>query len=283
MDDLEGFVADDELAYEPLAALGWSVESLSWTSEVADWGAFDLAVIRTTWDYYLDPAAFIRVLETIHETGCRLENDLELVRWNLDKRYLFDLEASGVPIVRTILGHQIGHRALNSLFRELDCTELVLKPAVSASAHNTFRLTLSAGEVAVGRAIDALQGQVYLAQAFEEQIILEGEFSLFFFNGEYSHAILKTPKHDDFRVQEEHGGLIRLTEPTPVLMKRALQALSALDTRPLYARVDLVRLPGKQQDFALMELELVEPALYFRMDPLSPGRFARALDTRIRA
>ena len=71
MGDLEGSVADDELAYEPLAALGWSVESLSWTSELADWGAFDLAVIRTTWDYYLDPAAFIRVLEAIHETGPR--------------------------------------------------------------------------------------------------------------------------------------------------------------------------------------------------------------------
>ena len=201
----------------------------------------------------------------------------------MNKRYLFDLEASGVPIVRTILGSQIDHGVVHSLFRALDCAELVLKPAVSASAHNTFRLTNSADDVALGRAVDALQGTDYLAQAFAEQIIQEGEFSLFFFNGEYSHAIIKTPKASDFRVQEEHGGLIRPAEPSSSLMSRAVQALRALGTIPLYARVDLVRLAGNQQDFALMELELVEPALYFKMDPLSPGRFAQALDTRMYA
>lgn len=281
MDDFEGIGADDELAYAPLADRGWDVESVSWRSPDADWGTFDLAVIRATWDYCSHLQDFTRVLEAIDESGCRLENELDLVCWNLNKRYLFDLQKSGVPIVPTVLGRHIDSEVVRSLFEDLGSNDLVLKPAVSGGAHNTFRVSNSGDGTAIFRAVDALQGEDYLAQAFVEQIIQEGEFSLFFFNGEYSHAIIKTPKANDFRVQEEHGGLIRPAEPGSSLMCRAVQALRALGTVPLYARVDLVRLAGNHQDFALMELELVEPALYLRMDPFSPERFARAVDTRM--
>jgi len=110
-----------------------------------------------------------------------------------------------------------------------------------------------------------------LLQPFIESIVTEGEFSLFFFGSEYSHAILKTPKKSDFKVQEEHGGVLTTIEAESSLLVCARQVLAAVNPKPLYSRVDFIRTPS---GFALMELELIEPSLYFNMDPSSPARFA---------
>jgi hypothetical protein len=107
-------------------------------------------------------------------------------------------------------------------------------------------------------------------------VVSEGEHSLIYFGGSFSHAILKTPKQGDFRVQEEHGGLIRPTSPETLLRQRSDAVIAALDAAPLYARADFVRTANN--DFAIMELELIEPSLYFRMDAAAPARFAAALD-----
>ena len=111
-------------------------------------------------------------------------------------------------------------------------------------------------------------------------IVAEGEFSLFFFNGKYSHTINKSPKTDDFRVQEEHGGLITEVEPDEKLRDAAQNALDKIGEPLLYARVDLVR--DEQDEFALMELELIEPALYLRMSDRAPERFAAAIETLLK-
>ena len=102
---------------------------------------------------------------------------------------------------------------------------------------------------------------------------------MFYFNSEYSHCILKTPKPNDFRVQEEHGGRIINVEPSPDLMSRAESVLRAIDRTLLYTRVDLVK--DDKGDYALMELELIEPSLYLRMDPGAPKRFAHAVQELI--
>ena len=115
-----------------------------------------------------------------------------------------------------------------------------------------------------------------MAQPFVRSVVEEGEFSLFFFGGAYSHTALKTPKAHDFRVQEEHGGWIRAVEPEPALRALAEDVMDAVAPTPLQARVDLVRMEGDR--FALMELELIEPSLYFRTDAASPDRFAHAFD-----
>ena len=115
-----------------------------------------------------------------------------------------------------------------------------------------------------------------MAQPFVRSVTEEGEYSLFFFGGAYSHTILKTPKTDDFRVQEEHGGIIRAVEPEPALRALAHDVTDALAPQPLQARVDLVRIEHGR--FALMELELVEPSLYFRMDAAAPARFAHTFN-----
>jgi hypothetical protein len=111
-------------------------------------------------------------------------------------------------------------------------------------------------------------------------VVAEGEYSLFYFNGVHSHTIIKTPKADDFRVQEEHGGLIQAATAEPTLREAGDAVLRALESPPLYARADFVR-SNSDDNFWLMELELIEPSLYLRMDSGAPERFAKALHARV--
>ena len=108
-------------------------------------------------------------------------------------------------------------------------------------------------------------------------IVEEGEFSLFYFNGEYSHAILKTPKTGDFRVQEEHGGIIQATKPTADLLATGEKIMQYISPTPLYARVDFVS--TDEGEFAVVELELIEPSMYLREAAHAPRMFAEAIDS----
>ncbi|MGY8690993.1 MAG: hypothetical protein ACKVHP_25045 [Verrucomicrobiales bacterium] len=115
-----------------------------------------------------------------------------------------------------------------------------------------------------------------MLQPFIPDVIATGEHSLFYFGGQFSHCVLKTPTTGDFRVQEEHGGLIETAVPAKDLLAAGQRVIDAIGTSLLYARVDLVRMPDGAP--ALMEVELIEPSLYFNYDDLSPVKFAEALD-----
>ncbi len=264
-DDLAGYVTDDKLAEGPMVELGWAVEHVPWR-QPGGWERYEAVVIRSTWDYHKHPEEFLAVLEEIGRSGARLANPLELVRWNARKTYLRDLEARGLPVVPTVWDR--------SLFGELDADEIVIKPAISASAFHTYRLR--PGDRWSGEMEAAFAGREVMAQPFLRSIVEEGEYSLFYFGGELSHAVLKSPKEADFRVQEEHGGLIEPIEPPAFLAAMGQRIMESLPVPPLYARVDLVRLDSGR--YALMELELIEPSLYFRTDAESPRKFARAFD-----
>ncbi len=269
MDSLEDFVAYDHLAVAPLRARGWAVTDVPWRAET-DWGRFEAVVIRTPWDYQDDPKAFLEVLERIDASGARLANPLEAVRWNLDKTYLRELEAAGVATVPTTWGDQLTPESLAGLF-EHHGGEIVIKPTVGANADNAFRLT---PEADARGALATFAALPFMAQPFVQSVVDEGEFSLFTFDGAYSHAILKTPAPRDFRVQEEHGGTIKAVAPEASLMDAATRALAAAPEALLYARPDFVRLADGS--WALMELEIIEPSLYFPYDDASPERFADA-------
>ncbi len=291
------YVIDDEHAYQPLGELGWQVEAVPWNRPDVAWEAYDLVVIRSSWDYTLDLDGFLAVLAEIERRGVRLENPLPLVRWNLYKTYLRDLAARGVATVPTVWRDRLRPGDLAALFAEVASDEVVIKPVVGANAEGAYRLDARAvraraGEVEAYYAERALQ-----AQPLARAVLDEGEYSLVYFNGEHSHTILKTPKSEDFRVQEEHGGIIRAVRGDGALHRAGRQTLEALDEAPLYMRADFVRANGGGESprrganetrprrgadgrYWLMELELVEPSLYLRMDPEAPGRFARALDAR---
>jgi glutathione synthase/RimK-type ligase-like ATP-grasp enzyme len=276
MYDLEGFVCDDDLARPPLEGLGWQLSDCGWRNPGVDWSQFDVVVIRSTWDYQSDPTGFLATLEHITHSSALLFNSLDTVRWNLRKSYLADLRTQGVAIVPTVWCETVEQARIEHVFEEFGVPELVLKPIVGANADHAYRVSRPHLSEMLGTLSQAYGKSGFLAQPFVSSVVNEGEYSLFYFGREFSHAILKTPEPGDFRVQEEHGGRIVSVQPDRSLLETGNQVIRSLPEIPLYARVDLVRMADNR--FAVMELELIEPSLYFRMDSGAPERFARTLD-----
>jgi glutathione synthase/RimK-type ligase-like ATP-grasp enzyme len=277
MDDLSGYVFDDDLAIPHLVALGWTVETVSWESQLADWSRFDAVIIRTTWNYQQNLPAFLDKLSLI-SSQTRLLNPLGTVKWNADKSYLRELTANGATPIPTLWGSNISAVSeIEAMFAQLGTAEIVIKPTVSANAEATYRLSLNS--LLIPEAVAAFVSREFLAQPFLNQVTEEGEYSLFYFNGDFNHAILKTPKSGDFRVQEEHGGIIQAVTPTQKLLSEGAKIIEVIGHDLLYARVDFVQIePGI---YAVMEVELIEPALYLRMDPSAPEQFSLAIHNRL--
>jgi hypothetical protein len=268
------FVIDDDLAHPPLARRGWQVETVPWNRAGVDWKRYDLVAIRSTWDYQHHADTFLATLATIEASGARLENPLDIVRWNMKKTYLRDLATRGVPVVPTLWRDGLRPGELLPLFEATQCEEAVIKPVMSGNAQGAWRLDQASASDHAAEIEAYYADRALMIQPFEPAIVSEGEFSLLYFNGEFSHGILKVPKRGDFRVQEEHGSEIRSITPEPALLAAGNAAIRAIGKKLLYARADLVR---HGNEFRVMELELVEPALYLRMDPGAPDRFADAV------
>ena len=273
MDSLENFFAYDDMVFEPLQKLGWHTEHVAWRKQDVNWSQYAVVVIRSTWDYQSDAPAFLACLAAIEASSARLENPLALVKWNISKDYLRDMQQQGINIVPTLWFDTFDLHQVEQGFQHFTSEQLVIKPLISANADHTYRLTpqklLSMHE----QLATEFAQRPFMLQPFLPAIVEEGEYSLFYFAGHYSHSILKKPKGGDFRVQEEHGGLLQSIEPCEEMLTCARHALASLPADALYARIDLIRHQG---EFALMEIELIEPSLYFNMDPQSPQRFADA-------
>ncbi len=276
MDDQEDFVTDYDVSFDAMAELGWQVDCVPWRDLTVDWNAFDAVYICTPWDYIIDPALFLQVLETIDASQAELINPLPLVHWSLAKTYLRDLEDNGGAIVPSIWFERFDAADIPGWFETLGSHKVVIKPTVGANARDTFVLSQPIAAKLVGELEVKFTHQPFFVQPFMANIQREGEYSLFYFNGEYSHAILKTPEQGDFRSQEEHGADIKSVVATAEQIAAAESILALVEPRPTYVRVDLVR--DDNDDYRLMELELIEPSLYLRTDAGSAARFARAFD-----
>ena len=147
----------------------------------------------------------------------------------------------------------------------------MIKPTISANSDNTFWLKKESFQAKKELLEDSLANRQLMIQPFIPAIVEEGEYSLFYFAGNYSHCILKTPKQGDFRVQEEHGGILKSIDPSQALFDAAQKALQTIPEKVLYARIDLV---DYKDHFHLMEIELIEPSLYFNLDDKAAIRFA---------
>ncbi len=275
MDSLEQFECYDELLIEPLKKFEWHAETISWKTKNVDWREYDCVIVRSTWDYQNYVDEFIKKLELI-DSQTHLENNIEIIKWNMDKNYLRDLEKKDVKIIPSLWRKSFNDAEANDFFDKLNSDEIIIKPTVSANADNTFWLNKSNINSQLSILHSQFNNRSFVVQPFMKNIITEGEYSLFYFGGKYSHTILKKPKKNDFRVQEEHGGILKLVEPNEEMKNKAEDVLNKLDYQLLYARIDFVR--TEENDFALMELELIEPSLYFNMDPASAERFAQVFD-----
>ena len=268
---------DDAHLAASLAALDIQPQVCVWNDPGVDWARFDAVLIRTIWDYFEHYDAFLGWLDRLERAGVPVINPVALMRWNSDKRYLAQLESLGVPTIPTRLApHETLHEAL-AAFQGRD---VVVKPCVSGGAWRTVRGTV--GDAAFDRAVSELPPGDYLLQPFVQAIVEDGEWSLLFFGGEFSHAVIKRPAAGDYRVQSQHGGRTEAVEPDAAIVAAARHALvtcAALGHGDaVYARVDGVVVDGR---FLLMELELIEPFLFLAGQPDAAERCARLVAARL--
>ena len=251
-----------------LKATGASVAAVAWT-DADDLSRFDLVLPLVAWGYHLDYARWLAFLERAEAEDLPLLNPAALLRWNGDKAYLAELGDAGVPTVPTLAVESCCDADLEEARRRFESEWLVIKPPVSASATGTHRLGPGDDLPA-----DSFRKPM-IVQPLIEEIARTGEFSLMLFDGEFSHSVVKRPKSGDFRVQPHLGGVTLPSEPPPGAVELAKQALAAAPTRATYARVDIV--PDDEGTLRIMELELIEPALFLDHAPDGGAAFVRSI------
>lgn len=272
-------VKEEALVIDALAAHGLSAARYDWADPSIDWSQFRAAVLRTTWDYFHRYAEFSAWLDRAG-AQTQLINNLPLLRWNVDKHYLLDLAAKGVGVVPTEVCEAGESLDLASLMQQKNWSEIVFKPAVSGAARLTYRVNLQ--NVAEHQRIfnECVANEAMLVQPFQPAVLAAGELSLIVLDGRYSHAIRKTPKAGDFRVQDDHGGTVHEYTPTAAEITFAEAATAACPSLPAYARVDMIN--GTDGPL-IMELEMIEPELFFRFHPGGTGALAAAIARQLGA
>ncbi len=262
---------DDRLLLDPLARHGIQGQPAIWNDPAFNWSAYDAVVIRSCWDYHLQPEKFLSWIAELESANIPVFNPVPLLRWNANKSYLRDLEAKSIAIVPTLWPED--NINLLETMRTAGWHQAVIKPRISATAYRTQLVTTEQAGSAQPVFEELLHGPGVMLQKFMDVIITEGEWSLMFFGGRFSHAILKRPKPGDFRVQNDFGGTASLADPLPHVLSGSTRALEAVGPT-LYARVDGV---VNQDRFLLMELELIEPMLFLADHPQAASRFAQAI------
>lgn len=264
---------DDRLAADALGRRGFDVRPLVWSDPgVPDARA---VVVRSCWDYHLRPDEFLAWIDRLAAAGTTVLNPPALLRTNLHKRYLLEL-ADDVAIPPTELVPRGATATLRQLAARLDSESLVVKPAISLSAFGTWR-TDAPDDAAEARFAAQLAGADLLVQRFVPDVA-GGELSLVYFAGCYSHCVCKRPAPGDFRVQADFGGTRHPWRPDAATLAAADRVVARHAADALYARVDgLVTATG----FVLMELELIDPVLFFAHAPDAADAFAAALTSRL--
>lgn len=254
---------------------GIYAEPAVWSDPAIDWKKYDALVIRNTWDYYTQGDAFINWLKFIRDNNITMLNPAEVVLQNVHKFYLRDFEQQGIRIIPTIFSDHSAPATLDTI-KQRGWSKIVIKPAISAGSYETN--TYDANVLAPRALNELLSGNDWLIQPFLPEIV-QGELSMIFFNGEFSHAAIKKPADGEFRVQRQYGGKYQLINPTNDLVEVARKIIAQIPQQLLYARVDGVMI---NEEFHLMELELIEPDLYFELDETIKTRFVSAVATHIK-
>ncbi len=270
-------LTDSEQKLLPLLAdLGIQAEPRVWNDIQVDWSNYDGIIIRSVWDYHLQYSFFLAWLVHLENLAIPVWNPVEVLRENSHKFYLQTLAEAGLHTIPTLCLT----RSQNPDWEKIKAQpwpQVVIKPAISAGAMDTRILSRDQLEQADSPLRSLLAKTDVLIQPYTEAVAEQGEWSLIFFNGNYSHAVLKQPKTGDFRVQEEHGGRSVSQSPPPHVIEEARAFVQFYQNRLLYARVDGVVLNEK---FHLMELELVEPELFLMHHPQAHQSFAEAIAAR---
>jgi glutathione synthase/RimK-type ligase-like ATP-grasp enzyme len=252
---------EDRLLKEALERKGLKVHRTYWDNPDFDWTSTRYAIFRTTWDYFDRIDEFMPWLEKTAELT-QFINPISLIKWNMDKHYLRDLQQNGIDIPDTIFIEKGEKRNLSAFTTDKNWSEFILKPAISGAARHTYRFKKE--EIGKHEAIfEALiANESMLLQEFQKNILTKGEIALMLFGGRFSHAVLKLAKAGDFRVQDDFGGTVHDYNPTEQEIAFAEKVITTISPLPAYARVDIFW--DNEGKPVVSELEMIEPELWFR-------------------
>lgn len=273
-----GLYEDDLLLVAALEEIGIGGVPAVWSRADIDWTSFDALVMRSPWDYFERAAEFRRWLDARIESGVLMCNSREILDWNFDKNYLQDLAKQGVELVPTICIARGEKADIAALARARGWDDIVVKPTVGGGGYRVLRFHLADLPRYANEIARTLEDRGVLVQPFLPEIMTGGELSLLFFDGVYSHAVCKRPQAGDYRVQFQYGGTDEDVVVGEELVAQARACIAHAPALPVYARVDGVVKDGR---FLLMELEVFEPLMFLARHPEAPGRFARAIRSRL--
>lgn len=249
---------DRDLVFAAGKEQGIDFEVVYWDDPSLPQRGFDLALIRSTWDYHQRPEQFLDTLTAHEHAGLRVCNSSDVVRWNFRKTYLKEL---GPSAIETVWVDKVEPHAVAQAFDALDATEVVVKPQIGAGSIDTVRLKRNAWSEA--SLIDAPRS-ASMIQPYLAAIESEGERSLFWFGGKFSHAIRKVPAHGDWRANIA-GARFVAEAPPPAAMAAAESARQRAPKDLLYVRIDLVL--GDDGAWRVIEIEAIEPYLFLDFAP----------------
>lgn len=269
--------SEDELLLRFFREKGIDTRTEVWDDPAADWESYDLAMIKSTWDYFDKPAAFRKWLDDMENRRVNLHNPVPVLRWNMDKIYLREMEEAMVPVIPTVWMDRGEAFDLRSISQRLDAEEIIIKPRISGASKNTFKIGPADFTEITPKLKNLLQHEDFMAQPFMKEV-QQGEHSYIFFNGRFSHAIRKVPVRNDFRVQHYFGGSIDPIRPEPQLLRQAQQVADRFAADCLYARVDGI---VRNRTLYIIELEVIEPMLYLFTHPASFGKLLGSITEKV--
>jgi len=268
---IENVLKEDGLLIEALNNLGLKTIKKDWNDSNFNWNSTKTAVFRSTWDYFDKFSIFQNWLSQV-QNKCALINSYEQIKWNLDKHYLQDLKNWSLPIPKSVFINKMSGTKLKDIATNMKWNHIVVKPTVSGAAKNTFQLKDQEIENFQTNWIRLTNEEDFIVQEFQKNIIKSGEIAVMLFGGKYSHAVLKKAKKGDFRVQDDFGGTVETITPSKEIIDLAEKAIKKLNPTPLYCRVDVIL--NNQNKAVIIELELIEPELWFRFKITAADKLA---------
>lgn len=268
---------DRQVRYE-LQKMGYYVEALVWDSKDVKWNEYDMLLMRTAWGYHNTIEQFREFLGKVERAGVPMWNPVSIVRENLHKYYLKEIESKGFRIIPTRFLDQGSKPDLGQTLKDTGWDRFIIKPAISAGSSNTnFCMRKDAKKCQKGLDQLVSQGDVLL-QKYMPEVEAPGEWSITFFSNGTSYSILKTPQPGDFRVQFTYGGEYTRQSPPEAVYDTAREIASLFLDKCLYARIDGI---ATGDEFHLMEAELIEPDLYLNIVPEAKDFFLDAILQKI--
>lgn len=272
---ISNVLREDELVINALKEKNLSVVKKDWNDSIFDWETTRSILFRSTWDYF-DKFELFKKWFNKTKNKCLMINSTETIEWNLDKHYLLDLQEHQIPIPNSEFIKRGSSIDLSLLMQKKNWNEIVVKPTISGAAKNTYRLK-EEEIIQFGPTWEKLiYKEDFIVQEFQNNVITEGEVAMIVIGGKFTHAVLKKAKEGDFRVQDDFGGSIAIYNPSEEMVKLAEKCTRILTPIPSYARVDIIW--DNLMELAVSELELIEPELWFRLNPNAAQKLAHHVD-----